>query len=58
MASTMIDPASSWYEIAELLVVEQPHWQTVTDKDLLIADKIFDKTLEWIAKLVKQNLVV
>ncbi len=45
MALTMINPASSWFEIAELPVVEQLRWQTVNGKDLPIADKIFDKTL-------------
>jgi hypothetical protein len=58
MALTMIDPASSWFEIAELPVVERLHRQTVNGKELLIADEIFDKTLEQIAKLVNKNLVV
>ncbi len=57
MALTMIDPASSWFEIAELPVVEQLCWQTVNDKELLIADEIFDKTSERIAKLVNKNLL-
>ncbi len=51
MALTMINPASSWFEIAELPVVKQLRWQTVNGKELLIADKIFDKTSECIAKL-------
>ena len=46
MALTMIDPASSWFEIAELPVVERLHRQTVNGKELLIADEIFDKTSE------------
>ncbi len=46
MALTMINPASSWFEIAELPVVEQLRWQTVNGKELLIADEIFDKTSE------------
>jgi hypothetical protein len=50
MALTMIDPASSWFEIAELLRVTRLHRQTVNGKELLIADKTFDKTLEHIAK--------
>ncbi len=45
MALTMIDPASSWFEIAELPIDEWLRWQTVNGKELLIADKIFDKTL-------------
>jgi hypothetical protein len=52
MALTMINPASSWFEIAELPVVEQLCRQTVNSKELLIADEIFDKTSECIAKLV------
>ncbi len=51
MALAMIDPASSWYEIAELPVVKQLRQQTVNRKELLIADEIFDKTSEPIAKL-------
>jgi hypothetical protein len=55
MALTMIDPASSWFEIAELPVVEQLRRQTVNGKELLIANKIFDKTSERIAKLVNKT---
>ncbi len=40
MALTMINPASSWFEIAELPVVEQLRWQTVNGKELLIANEI------------------
>jgi hypothetical protein len=46
MALTMIDPTSSWFNIADLLVVEQLRCQTVNGKELLIADEIFDKTSE------------
>ncbi len=52
MALTMIDPTSSWFEIAELPVIEQLCRQTVNSKEPLIANKMFDKTLEHIAKLV------
>ncbi len=52
MALTMINPTSSWFKIAELLVVEQLRWQSVNGKELLIADEIFDETSEHIAKLV------
>jgi hypothetical protein len=55
MALTMIDPTSSWFEIAELPVVEQLRQQTVNGKDLLKADEIFDKTSERIAKLVNKT---
>jgi hypothetical protein len=51
MALTMIDPTSSWFEIAELPVVKQLCQQTVNGKELSIADEFFDKTLERIAKL-------
>jgi hypothetical protein len=40
----MIDSTSSWFEIAELPVVTQLRRQTVNGKELLIANKIFDKT--------------
>ncbi len=50
MALTIINPASSWLEIAELPPVERLCKKTVNSKELLIADKIFDKTLEGIAK--------
>jgi hypothetical protein len=36
MALTMIDPASSWFEIAALPVVERLRQQTVNDKELFI----------------------
>ncbi len=49
MALTMIDSASSWFEIAELPLVKWLRWQTVNGKELLIADEIFDKTSEGIA---------
>jgi hypothetical protein len=50
MALTMIDPASSWCEIAELPVITKLCRQIVNGKELLIADKIFDKTADPIAK--------
>jgi hypothetical protein len=50
MAPTMINPTSSWNEIRELPVVTQIRRQTVNGKELLIANKIFDKTSEHLAK--------
>jgi hypothetical protein len=50
-----LNPASSWFEIAEWPVVKWLHRQTVNDKELLIADEIFDKTSECIAKLVNKT---
>ncbi len=55
IALTMIDPNSSWFEIAELPVVEQQCPRTVNGKELLIADEIFDKTSERIAKFVNKT---
>ncbi len=43
MALTMIGPASRWFKIAELPIGEQLRWQTVNDKELLIADEIFER---------------
>jgi hypothetical protein len=54
MALTMIKPASSWFEIVELLVITQLHRQIVNGKELLTANKIFDKTSYCIAKLVNK----
>jgi hypothetical protein len=54
MALTMINPTSSWFEITELPVVKQLHQQTVNEKDLLITDEIFGKTLECTAELVNK----
>jgi hypothetical protein len=55
MTLTMIDPTSSWFEIAELPVVEQLRRQKVNGKELLVADEIVDKTSERIAKLVNKT---
>jgi hypothetical protein len=55
MALTMINPASSWFQIAELPIVERLCQQKVNGKELLIADEIFDKTSECIAKLVNKT---
>jgi hypothetical protein len=55
MALTMIDPASSWFEIAELPAITQLRRQTVNGKELLTTNKIFDKTLDCIAKLVNKT---
>ncbi len=55
MALTMINLASSWFEIAELPVVKRLCQQTVNNKELSIADEIFDKTSERIATLVNKT---
>ncbi len=55
MALTMIDPASSWFEIMELPVVTQLCRWTVNGNELLTANEIFDKTSDCIAKLVNKT---
>ncbi len=55
MAMTMINPASSWFDIAELPVITQLCRQTVNGMELLIANKIFNKTLDCIYKLVNKT---
>jgi hypothetical protein len=55
MALTMIDPAPSWFEIAELPVIILLRRQTVNGKELLTTNKIFDKTSDCIAKLVSKT---
>ena len=42
MALTMIDPASSWFEITELPLVKQLRTITVNGKELLQSEVIFD----------------
>ncbi len=41
IALAMIDPAFSWFEIAQLPVVKRLRRQTVNGKELLMADEIF-----------------
>jgi hypothetical protein len=55
MALTMINTASSWFEIVELPVIIQLRRQTVNGKELLTVGEIFDKTLDHIAKLVNKT---
>jgi hypothetical protein len=57
MALTMINPAPCWFEIVELPVITQLQRQKVNGKELLTADKIFDKSSDHIAKLVNKNLL-
>ncbi len=54
MALTMINLASSWFEIVKLPVVTWLHRQTVNRKKLLTANAIFDKTSYCKAKLVNK----
>ncbi len=54
--NTMIDPASSWFKMVELLLVSQLRRQTVSGKELPTAGGIFDKTFsDCIAKLVNET---
>jgi hypothetical protein len=55
MALTMINPATSWFKAVELPLVCQ--LKTITDKgkESSIVEKIFDKTSERIARLVKKT---
>jgi hypothetical protein len=55
MALTMINPASSWLKNTEIPVITQLCRQTVNGKELLTANKNFDKTLDHIAKLVNKT---
>jgi hypothetical protein len=55
MALTMISPTSSWFKIVELPLVTRLRRQAVNSKELLTAEKIFDKTSDCIAKLVNKT---
>jgi hypothetical protein len=44
MALTMIDPASSWFEIVELPLVRQIKSYNINGKELLKAEDVFDKS--------------
>ena len=55
MALTMIDPASSWFEIVELPLVTRLRTLNVNGKELLQSEVIFDKTSDRIAKLVNKT---
>ena len=51
MCMTMIDPATSWFEIVELPVIEKP---TKKGKVIVTAE-VFDKTSRQIARLVNKS---
>jgi hypothetical protein len=57
MALTMINPATSWFEIMELPLVRRLITITVNGKELSIIEEIFDKTSERIARLVNKILL-
>jgi hypothetical protein len=55
MALTMIDPATSWFEVVELPLVRSLKTITVNGKESSFIEKIFDKTTERIARLVNKT---
>jgi hypothetical protein len=55
MALTVIDPATSWFEVVELPFVRQLKTITVNCKESSIVEEIFDKTSERIAWLVNET---
>jgi hypothetical protein len=55
MALTMIDPATSWFEVVELPLVHRLKTITVNGKESSIVEEIFDKTSEGIARLVNKT---
>jgi hypothetical protein len=55
MALTMIDPATSWFEVVELPLVRGLKTITVNSKESSIVEEIFDKTSERIARLVNKT---
>ncbi len=50
----MIDPATSWFEVAGLPLVRRLKTMTVNGKESSIIEEIFDKTSERIARLVNK----
>jgi hypothetical protein len=52
MALTMIDPASSWFEIVELPTIYRLITKKENGKERTIEDEIFDKSSDQIARLV------
>ena len=54
MALTMIDPASSWFEIVELPLVKRLWTINVNGKELLQSEETFNKSLDRVAKLVSK----
>ncbi len=55
MALTMIDPATSWFEVVELPLVRRLKTITVNGKESSIVEEIFDKASEHIAQLVNKT---
>jgi hypothetical protein len=54
MALTMIDPASSWFEVGELPTIMQLMTKKVNGKERTIEEEIFDKSSDQIRRLVNK----
>jgi hypothetical protein len=54
MALTMIDPASSWFEVVELPTITLLMTRTVNGKEKFIEEEIFDKSSDQISQLVNK----
>jgi hypothetical protein len=54
MALTMIDPASSWFEIVELLLVKWLTTMKVNGKEKVSKELVYDKSSNQIARLVNK----
>jgi hypothetical protein len=54
MALTMIDPASSWFKAGELPTITQLMTRTVSGKEKVIEEEIFDKSSDRISQLVNK----
>jgi hypothetical protein len=55
MALTIIDPASSWFEIVELLLVSRLTTKMVNGKEKISKELIFDKSSNQIAYLITKS---
>ncbi len=55
MALTIINPATSWFEVVELRLVHRLKTITINGKESSIVEVIFDKTSERIARLVNKT---
>jgi hypothetical protein len=54
MALTMIDPASSWFEVVELPTIMQLMTKKVNSKERTIKEEIFNKSSDQISQLVNK----
>ncbi len=55
MALTMINPATSWFEVVELPLVRRLKTVTGNSKESSIVEEIFDKTSECISRLINKT---